>query len=341
MREINTYSYIMNEAIKSNTLTNDDLKNSSLYAEYWLACAELSKSIVRMNYSKTELIRAFKGWDFEDLCEEFAMVLVKKFQAQINAMLNPKPDEYGIVHAHNHNAYTTTIFTNWINDFLKKIEIKKKVRVTGPDNKEHYIYKNVTYKDINGNDVKAYYSVMSLSTPITDDNSLTLEDTLEDDTYNPEASAVTKSDVIAAKKKSFEYLKKMCKMKTYLGCVYVYIEDKLIENCIPCSLESILEIFNNIESKSPAFQLTAQRAFVHAYNNDLVKFVDSISDKEINDEGVDFILTHYGKTFEDFGRGFHIDEDTIYHRRDEYKKTLAKIMGIEVPKKYIKKKINK
>lgn len=341
MKEINTYSYIMNEAIKSNTLTNDDLKNSSLYTDYWLACSEVATSIVRMNYQKTKLVRSSKDWDFEDLCVEFAIVLVRKFQAQINAMLNPKLNEYGVIQAHNHNAYTTTIFTNWIKDLLKPLEIKKKQCVIGTDNKEHYIYKNVTYKDLNGNEAKAYYNVMSLSAPIINDNSLTIEDTLEDDTYNPESSAVAKADEIAAKKESFEQLKKMCKMKTYLGCVYIYIEDMLVENCIkPRSLESILKIFNNIESKSPAFQLAAQKAFVRAYNNDLVKFVDSISERDIDDEGVAFILTHYSRTFEDFGRRFHIDENTIYHRRNEYKKTLAKINGIEISKKYVKN-INK
>lgn len=341
MREINTYSYIMNEAIKSNTLTNDELKNSPLYSEYWLACAELSRAIVRMNYSKTELVRSFKGWDFEDVCAEFTMVLVRKFQVQIKAMLNPKPDKNGVIHAHNHNAYTTTIFSNWIYDLIKPLEIKRKQRVVDTDNKEHYRYQNVTYKDVNGNKAKTYYSIMSLSTPITDDNSLTIEDTLEDNTYNPETAAVAKSDEIAYKRESFEQLKKLCKVKTYLGCVYFYIEDKLIENSLPSSLESVLAIFNNIESKSPAFQLAAQRAFVHAYNNDLVKFLDSISEKNISDEEVDFILTHYGKTFEDFGRGFRIDEDTLYHRRHEYKTSLAKIKGIEPPKKYTKKKINK
>ena len=338
MREINTYSYIMNEAIKSNTLTNDDIKNSSLYADYWLACAELSKSIVRMNYSKTELVRAFKGWDFEDLCEEFTMVLVKKFGTQINAMLNPKPDEYGIIHAHNHNAYTTTIFTNWINDFLKKLEIKKKVRVTGIDNKEHYIYKNVTYKDVNGNEVKAYYSIMSLSTPITDDNSLTMEDTLEDDTYNPEKTYMAKNDEMTSNADSFETLKKMLKAKQYLACIYVYIEDELIKRGIGCSYETMMTLFAKAES-NPDLLLNAQKALVAAFNTDLDKYVTTITTNVNNEDVRAFISSSSASDFSDFGRSFTMNDDSVYHRRDEYKRCISRIKGIDKPKKYTKKKM--
>lgn len=339
MKAIDNYSNVMTKAINSNILTNQALNTSSLCLEYWLASEALAKAIIRMNYSKTALVRELKCWDFDDLVSEFTYVLVKKFQAQIKAMLNPKPDENGITHAHNHNAYTTTIFKNFLNDNLKRYEVKKKV--IDENNKEHYISVNVTTKDANGNDVKAYWSHVYTSTPISDDaNSLTLEDTLTSDAYAPEATVIKRAEESDAKKESFEHLKTMCKMKTYLGPAYVYIEDKLIENCIPCSLESILELFNNIESKSPAFRLAAQRTFVKAYNADLVAFVDFVSDGKISDDRVDFILTNYGKTFNDFGRNFHIDKEKISHLRDEWKKAIYKIKGIEVPKKF-KKKISK
>lgn len=343
MKAIDNYSKVMTKAINSNILTNEALNTSSLWLEYWLASEALAKAIIRMNYARTALVRELKCWDFDDLVSEFTYVLVEKFQTQINAMLHPKPDKNGITHAHNHNAYTTTIFKNFLNDNLKRYEVREKkelllkiTKIVDKNNKEHYIF-GVTDKDANGNDVKAYWSHVYTSTPISDDeNSLTLEDTLTSDAYAPEAIVIKKAE----KKEAFEHLKKMCKMKTYLGPAYVYIEDKLIENCIPCSLESILEIFNNIESKSPAFQLAAQRAFVRAYNADLVTFVNFVNDGKISDDSVEFILTNYGKTFHDFGRNFHIDKEKIFHLRDEWKKAIYKIKGIEVPKKF-KKKISK
>ena len=338
MREINTYSYVMNEAIKSNTLTNDELRNSSLYSDYWLACAELSRAIVCMNYSKTGLIRSFKGWDFEDLCVEFAMVLVRKFHTQISAILNPKPDEYGVIRAHNYNAYTTKMFSNWINDLIKPLEIKRKQHVIGTDNKEHYISKCVTYKDVNGNEAKAYYSVMSLSTPITDDNSLTMEDTLEDDTYNPEKAMIAKDDDMASNADAFETLKKMLKVKQYLGCIYVYIEDELIKRGIPCSCEAMKSLFAKSGS-NPNALLNAQKALVAAFNVDLVKYVTTITTNVSNEDVEAFIASSSASDFRDFGRSFTINDDSIYHRRNEYKLCISRLKRISAPKKSTKKKI--
>lgn len=338
MEAIEIYSDVMSKAVKANVLTNDDLATSPLCMEYWNAARKLAKAIVSMNFSKTSLVRTLNCWEYDDLVSEFTCVLIKKFQAQIKAMLNPKMDENGVVYAHNHNAYTTTIFCNFLNDSLKRYEVKKKKRVVDNNNKEHHISVNVTNKDANGNDVKVYWNNVYTSTPIkNDDTTLTIGDTLESDVYNPETMAIADSEELEAKQTSFMTLEKLCKMKTYLGSVYVFIEDKLIESGISCSLESILAIFKNIEEKSPAFQAAAKRSFVRAYNNDLVSFVDSVSENEISDEGVRVILTNYGKSFSDFGRDFHIDEDKIYHLRNEYKLAVAKINGVEVSKKFTKK----
>lgn len=340
MREITNFSNVMTTAINNNILTNEAMKNSFLFTDFWLACRGLAKALLKANFDRTAKVRKLKSWDFEDVVSEFSMHVEKKFETQVSAILSPKTDKNGNIIEHNFNGYNTTMLINFLNDNIGDYAIKKIEEYVDENNKKHYRTVNVKIFDNNGIAHNIYWDFDSLSHPISDDGALTLGDTLTSDTYNPEASAITKSDELAAKKESFDHLEKLCKMKTYLGSVYVYIEDKLIENCIPSSLESILEIFSNIEAKSPAFQLAAQRAFVHAYNNDLVKFIDFLSEKNISNDAVNFILTNYAKTFEDFGRGFHIDEDTIYHRRDEYKKAIAKIMGVEIPKKYTKK-INK
>lgn len=337
MKEITNFSNVITLAIKNNILTHDAMVNSFLFTEYWLACRDLAKAIVRANYSKTEKARKLKAWDFDDLVSEFSILLERKFETQVNAILNPSVDENGNFKKHNFNAYNTTMLANFLKNKIDKFAIKVTEEYVDENNKKHRRTVNAKVVDNNGVAHNIYWDVDSISRSISDDDNLTLGDTLTSDTYQPETTSIANADEIAARKESFEHLRKMCKMKSYLGCIYVYIEDKLIENCIPCSLKSILEIFNNIESKSHAFQIAAQKAFVRAYNNDLVNFVDFTSESEISDEAVDFILTNYGKAFSDFGRGFQLNEDTIYHRRDEYKKALAKIIGIEVPKKYKKR----
>lgn len=327
----------MKKAINNNILTNEAMRDSLLFSDYWFACYELAKALVKANYPKTEKARDLMSWDYEDLVSEFSIQLERKFETQVKAILNPRVDENGNITEHNFNGYNTAILKKFLIDKIDKYAIKTSKEYIDKNNKKHRITINLKKEDENGQQHNIYWEIDSMSRSISDDDSLTLGDTLESNTFYPEDSAIAMADKIESKAKSFEYLRKMCKMKAYLGCVYVYIEDKLIENYIPCSLESMLLIFKNIEKKSPAFQATAKKAFIRAYNNDLVSFVDFISENAISDDAENFIFTHYAKSFNDFGRVFNIDEDTIYHRRDEYKRALAKITGIEIPKKFKKK----
>ena len=340
MKEVINFADVMANAIENNILTNTALKENSLYNEYWLACHDLAKALVRANYPKTEMTRHFMSWDYEDVVSELSILLVAKFETQIKAILNPKVDNNGNYKKHNFGAYTAAILSNLLIDRADVYARKKTVKYVDANGKMHRKTVNVKKTDENGKKHNVYWNFDSMSRPISDDGSLTLGDTLPSNAYNPEDLAIAKSEEMIRNAETFDHLKKMCKMKTYLGCVYVYIEDYLIQSSIPCSLDAMLMIFNNIESKSPAYQAAAKKALVRAYNHDLVSFVNLISENEINDEGTNFIFTNYAKAFSDFGRDFHVDDDSIYHRRDEYKKTLAIIQGLEIPKKY-KKNLHK
>ena len=340
MKEVTNFAKVMTKAIDNNILTNTALKENYLYTEYWLACHDLAEALVRANFNKTEMTRHFKSWDFEDVVSELSIQLVAKFETQINAILNPKVDDNGNIKKHNFNAYTTTTLTNFLIDNTDEYVIKETQKFIDDNGKVHRKTVNITKTDEKGKKHNVYWGFDSMSRPVSDDDSLTLGDTLASNAYNPEDIAIAKSEEMIRNAETFDHLKKMCKMKTYLGCVYVYIEDYLLQSSIPCSLDAMLMIFNNIESKSPAYQAAAQKAFVRAYNNDLVSFVNCLSEEEISDDATNFIFTNYAKDFNDFGRDFHVDDDSIYHRRDEYKKTLAKIMEIEIPKKF-KKNLSK
>lgn len=337
MREITNFSNIMTIAINNNILTNESMKNSDLFTIFWLACRDLSKAIVKANFAKTEKARKLMAWDYEDVVSEFSLLIERKFETQVKAILNAKMDGNARTKKHSFYGYATTMLLNFLNDVIERYAIKIKEDYVDENKQKHHRTVNAKTVDRLGVAHNIYWNFESMSRPISDDGTLTLGDTLVSDTYDPEATAIAKYYEISRKKEYFECLKKICAMKSYLGCAYVYIEDKLTEDSIPCSLKSVLEIFDKIEYKSPLFQLAAQKAFVRAYNNDLVKFVDSISENNISDEAVEFIFTHYAKTFEDFGRVNHIDADTIYHRRNEYKKALSRIKTIEASKKYAKK----
>lgn len=333
MKEITNFSNVMLNAIEHNILTNADLKDSSLAANYWLACHDLSQALVRANLSRTEKARSLNAWSVEDVVSEFTIWLEKKFDVQVNAILNPKHDKDGNVKKHNFNGYTTTMLVHFLNDSIAKYTVKEVIDSVDANNKKQRRTVNKKIKDDNGAEHNIYWTFDSMSRPISDGDDLTLGDTISSDKYQPETMSITKAESDAAKKGLYEYLCKLGRRKQYLGSLYVFIEDRLCENDYPSTLRSVLEIFNNIEAKSPAFQIAAQEAFIRAYNKDLATFVRFAKVKGINIKETNL----YAKSFNDFGSKWHIDEATISHRRTEYKKTLANIMGVEIPKKFTKK----
>lgn len=335
MNVFEQYDEIMLKAIETKLFTNDDLAANPLNVEFWIAAEKLARCIVSKNYSKTELIRTLNCWNYEDLISEFTLMLVRKFQTQIYRMLHPKPDKNGITHPHNHYAYTKRMFDNFIDDNLKRYEVKIKQIVMDANQKKHNVSVNVTTKGANGNDVKLYISKVSTATPITADGSLTLGDTLPSDTYNPELLAIKKNDEISARNETFEIFKKMFHKKKYLGSLYIYIADRLMMNGISCSLKSILEIFSEVDPKLPASHLAAQKALIKAYNSDLDRFIMFFNNNKISNDNS--MSMYYAHSIEDFGRDFSINKGKISHLRGEYKSTIRKITRIDEPKKYTKK----
>lgn len=167
MNTIDKYSNVLERAIHSNVLTNEDIKKTNLYSEYWLVCQELSNLIVRYRYGFTELARTLCNLDYEDIVSEFTIILTRKFEAQVRAILNPRVDKYGNVIKHSHMAYVSSIFTRYILDILKMYEVRP-------------------IKEEKTDTPKKYWSNTSSSSPISDeDDSITILDFLSGKTDIP------------------------------------------------------------------------------------------------------------------------------------------------------------
>lgn len=180
---------------------------------------------------------------------------------------------------------------------------------------------------------------VSIETPIANPNdsedSFTISDTLVSEEYNPDDTYLDHENQLETNIKTYECLKNLSK-KRYIGQSYVFIEDVLKSQYEPYSLDSVLAIFNNIGSKTPKYQELAKKAVVRYYNKDLVRFFECISTDHINDEATEFILTHYGKSLNDFGKDFGVTADEFYHLRSRNKEDLSKFLGVELPRKYKK-----
>ncbi len=314
------YIQIVNKAIENNILTNDSLAHSAFAEDYWIICHELAQTIVFYNY--TNICASFKSisWDCHDITMEFTILLHKGFQSYVNASLHPKKDENGKIKPFSPSGYINKSFTYFVCQCFRKNVVKVKRHVKNDtNNKKKLITDIITIINEDGIKAKTYYKFISIYSPISDDESLTLGDTIASEQYNTEAEALL--NVIEAENKANIYKKlKMLFSQKYYSQAYIFIQDTLDEYGYECSIDNMLELFRNYSDMTPFEQQAAKKAFVDAYNNDMLTML-SFLQKEC-DPNIDtkLIYDHIADNFEEFGRDFKISKQKFYSLRSNYKK---------------------
>ena len=325
MKSIKAFESVVSAAIKNGIRTNEDLKNSKYFEPYCLACFAVSKEYARMTHEKNNLPKELKVWDNEDISEELCIFLITKFHTITDAVLNPEKDEAENSKKHNHKSYIMTAFSNKLAESVRKYMEKEEI-VNEKTNRRNRV--NATKIDEFGNTTNVYIRTTSLSTPVSETGDITLGDTLS----NESRSAGNDIDALLNKMEYLEWLKSVYSKHTYIGQVYVLINDILSAYRLSSSLQSMLEMFEGIEEKTAEERRLVESALIRAFNEDLYRCVyllnNGMSDKE-----AEYILTHYARSYNEFGRNFVLTRDKVYHLRSLNLDDIIEFTGYQRPVK--------
>lgn len=310
MSSILRYEQCLMKAKEKKIYTLEELKkDKELYKEFWLSSYDISKSLTGFHYNRTKLCQSLNCFNDEDIVSEFTIKLVNNFDNIMKMLSRPRTDEKGNPCEHNLKGYTATSFFHFLSDSVKKCV------VTQTETKEKR---------------KIYYSLTSLSAPISEDNSLSLEDTLIGDiNKTPEAMLVE----AICRAEAFEYLKGLFKRKKYVGCIYIFINDMLIEFGHDSSLNTNQERFKNYDKATSEEKRDMEQDLINDFNNDLMEFISNFSMFDYPEAH-----NHYVKSFDMFGKNYNLSPAKISHLREEYQKAISKIFKHPIPQKYTKSK---
>ena len=315
---------IMETAIAKNILTNEALKSSELYDDYWLAAADVAQVIVRCNPKYAGNISSFLGYEFKDFVQELTVRLVNKFETQINAILNKGLEN------HNYNAYCTSIFRSYTHDVYKKAIIKDNEETTDENGKIHNTLTPVTKKDEFDNDTKLTYSFILLSTPLSSEETDGAEfgSMIPSEELTPEENVLFTEAIKESAEHIFSYFEHLGHRKSR-GPLFA-----LANLCL--KLEEDKRAQNLVHRLSIACDENPEY-FVRLYNKEMKRLADTlqISQKRMKP----FLATNLS----DFGKDFHpgTSADIAAHLsrfRYKYKVELAKLKDIDLGPKQVRRK---
>lgn len=331
MSSILRYEQCLMKAKEKKIYTLEELKkDKELYKEFWLSSCDISKSLTRFHYNRTKLCQSLNCFNDEDIVSEFTIKLVNNFDNIMKMLSSPRIDEKGNPCENNLKGYTAISFKRFLSDSVKKCVVTQKETILGQNNKEHHISSPLYTYDENKEKRKIYYSLTSLSAPISEDNSLSLEDTLIGDiNKTPEAMLVE----AICRAEAFEYLKGLFKRKKYVGCIYIFINDMLIEFGHDSSLNTNQERFKNYDKATSEEKRDMEQDLINDFNNDLMEFISNFSMFDYPEAH-----NHYVKSFDMFGKNYNLSPAKVSHLREEYQKAISKIFKHPIPQKYTKSK---
>lgn len=324
-----TISYIetLDEIVKRKLYTFEALKKSDLFENYWIASNQISKKIVSYMYKDYEDVLENMKWDFSDTVSWFTIKLAEGYETIVSAYITPRYDDNGNLQKNNIDVYLSTILKNFLITKSEKdvIWIKKEV-IDPKTNKTKKQTIPLTKIDRSGKEVKVHYGKESTSCPISDDESITLEDTIPSNKYNPEEYVLleciieeilqekenNKSKIISD---SYNDFLTIAENHSYLSQAFVFIEDIFKECEQKNYVSKVIKVFDGIDKKSEEYQEKAKNYFVRVYNHELKRYMHYLKKAGIPESEVDYLINFSATDYNQFGRKFVITDNRLHHLR--------------------------
>ncbi len=334
----------MEKIIKKTTddgiFTIESLKESDYYDEYCKACFSVAKRAAGKVYSNRKKDFHALAWSYEDAVSELTFILISKYDKIAKAYLKERRDENGNIKKNNLSAYAKRILDHHMNSLIKEREILVRENYIDPiTNKECHRSVPMTETDENGNTRKCHYSSISLSKPISDDGSITLEDTIASNEYNPENRMIflcTLSELFAERqqKKDTE-LADSCRdcmyiagKHSFLAQNFVFIEDQLKKYGVGNNLKKAIKLSSRITCKEASEQENVKKEFVKLYNYELTRYIECLGRTGVDSSILDGLKKYYASEYKQFGRNFVFDDNKEHHLRNYNKNDLKAIKAL-------------